>query len=142
MTESKPERQARGWRAAYYGLLIVWVGCGVLVMNKVRGGFLTNYGADVTQPAWLYIVTRGLDEPGRRTRVQRWFGTTPERAAMVIFLAAALTEVSQRYWPAGVFPGRFDPLDIVAYAVGVGTCYAIERFGRAGDSVARGDGES
>jgi len=125
----KSERRVRGWRVASYGLLIVWVGCAVLGMNKVRAGFLTNYGADVTQPAWLYIVTRGLDDPGRRSRVKRWFGATPERAAMVIFLAAALTEASQRVWPRGVFAGRFDPLDIVAYAVGVGACYAIDRLG-------------
>jgi len=129
MTKNRPERRASGWRVAYYALLVAWLGCAVLVMNRVRGGFLTNYGADVTQPAWLYIVARGLSDPGRRTRVQRWFGTTPERTAAVIFLASVLTEVSQRYWPAGLFRGRFDPLDIVAYAVGVGTCYAIDRFG-------------
>ena len=41
----------------------------------------------------------------------------------------AVTEVSQRYWPHGVFPGRFDVLDVVAYAVGLAACYGAERSG-------------
>lgn len=127
--ERDAARQARGWRLAYYALLIFWGGCAALVMGKVRAGFLTDYGADLTQPAWLYIVARGLAHPGRQTYVQRLFGATPERAAAVIWLGSVLTELSQRYWPHGLFPGRFDPLDIGAYSVGVATCYAIDRFG-------------
>jgi hypothetical protein len=42
--------------------------------------------------------------------------------ASVLFGASAATEVSQYYWPHGVFPGVFDPLDVAAYGVGIGVC--------------------
>jgi hypothetical protein len=54
-------------------------------------------------------------------------GHTPERAALVLFLASTLTEISQFYWPRGLFPGRFDAMDIVAYAVGLAICYAMDK---------------
>jgi len=47
-----------------------------------------------------------------------------------LFGASALTELSQFWWPQGVFSGTDDPYDIVAYAVGVGTCYAFEKASR------------
>ena len=121
------ESQTRWWRLASWALFAVWVGCGVLVMNRIRCGFLTNYGADLTQPAWLYIVARGLDGYGRESWLVRIFGARPEKAALVIFVAGALTEVSQRYWPGGLFAGRFDPFDILAYAVGIGVCYLFDK---------------
>jgi hypothetical protein len=97
-------------------------------MNRVRAGFITNYGADLTQPAWFYILLRDLHGSGRRKRLTRVVGSRPETAALVIFLACVATEVSQRFWPTGLFAGRFDPYDIVAYAAGTGICYALDKL--------------
>jgi hypothetical protein len=36
------------------------------------------------------------------------------------------TEMSQFFWPRGFFAGRFDRWDIVAYGVGLLTCYAFD----------------
>lgn len=47
--------------------------------------------------------------------------------AVALFCASALTEVSQYYWPRGLFSGRFDPADIAAYAVALAACDAAER---------------
>jgi predicted dienelactone hydrolase len=42
---------------------------------------------------------------------------------------ALITELTQRAWPTGPFPGRFDPNDIVAYGVGLAGVYLIEKLG-------------
>jgi hypothetical protein len=95
-------------------------------------------------PAWLYIACRGLhSRDGRQTLIQRTLGRTPERAALGLFLASTLTEVSQFYWPRGLFSGRFDARDVLAYAIGLAICYAADR--RSPDRTVRiavGDRES
>lgn len=117
----------RGWLIAYYALFAAILATGALNMLQVRGGFLTNHLADLVVPAWLYLASRGLhsDAP-RATLIQRTVGRSPGIAAAVLFCASALTEVSQYYWPRGPFPGRFDPADIVAYAVALAACLAAE----------------
>jgi len=118
------------WRVVYGLLWTVFIATAVLNMAHVRAGFFTNYAADVVVPALLYVMTRGLAEQRNRpTLVQRWFGGTPERAAGVLFLASAVTEVSQYYWPKGVFRGHFDALDLVAYAAGLACCYVGDKWG-------------
>lgn len=87
----------------------------------------TSYGADLTQPAWLYITTLSLDNPARRGLIHRIFGGTPARAAASIFLGSTMTELSQYFWPHGIFAGTFDPFDILAYAVGVGVCFLFDK---------------
>jgi len=116
-------------------LLFVWVLAAFLGMKGIRAGLLTSYGADLTQPAWLYIIVRGLDNPERKSWITRTLGTRAETAALLIFFASACTEISQRYWPHGIFRGRFDPWDIVAFGLGIFTCYLYEkRFPLAGIS--------
>lgn len=115
------------WRIAWWSLFFVWVLCAILDMFHLRGGILTSYGADLTLPAWLYILVRSLDNPHRQTAVRRFLGRTPELAAGAIFLVSTLTEISQYFWPKGVFSGTFDLLDILAYATGIGICYLIDR---------------
>ena len=119
----------RLWRVAYYVLFIAFLGTAALNMLHVRGGFLTNYTADLVVPAWLYVASRGLHSPrGRETLIQRAIGRTPEIAALSLFTASTLTEVSQRFWPHGLFAGRFDFLDVLAYACGLGACYAADKL--------------
>lgn len=38
-----------------------------------------------------------------------------------------MTELSQYFWPHGIFAGTFDPFDILAYAVGVGVCFLFDK---------------
>lgn len=117
----------RGWLVVYWVLFVAFLVTAALNMLHVRGGFLTNHTADVVVPAWLYVAFRGLhSRHGRRTLMQRTFGRTPEVAALSLFVASALTEVSQYYWPHGVFRGRFDVLDLLAYAVGLAACYVAD----------------
>ena len=39
-------------------LLLLWGAVAVLDMKRMRLGILTDYGADVFTPAWLYVCTR------------------------------------------------------------------------------------
>jgi hypothetical protein len=118
----------------YNLLFAAFLTSAALNMLAVHGGFLTNYLADFVVPAWLYVASRGLHSTsGRTTWIQRTVGKTPEFAALTLFTASALTEVSQFFWPHGIFSGRFDAMDIVAYAAGIAACYLAERLtmGRA-----------
>ena len=117
------------WKILHHVLLVVFLVTAALNMLDIHGGFLTNYAADLVVPAWLYVVTRGL-HPDRQqpTIIQKLFGRTPEIAASSLFIASTLTELRQRVWPNGPFAGRFDIFDIVAYGVGLASCYAAEKF--------------
>lgn len=114
---------------AYYALFVMFLVTAALNMLHMRAGFFTNHAADVVAPAWLYVGARALYSPrGRVTWFQRAIGSSPELAASSLFVASTLTEISQRFWPRGVFSGRFDPLDILAYAGGLGACYAADKL--------------
>ena len=115
------------WRAAFWLLFAVWAAAGILVMQKRRGGWLTSYGDDLALPAWLYIAARNL-QGGRAGLLQRTIGRTPETAFAAITLACIGTEISQYYWPHGVFRGVFDPLDFAAYAIGAGLPFVAEKW--------------
>ena len=115
------------WRIAWWSLFVVWMACGALNIYQIRVGILTSYGADLAIPAWLYIAARALDNPQRQTALRRSIGRTPERAAGTLFLASTMTEVTQRFWPRGLFPGTFDLLDILAYAAGLAVCYMLDK---------------
>ncbi|MEO8634487.1 MAG: hypothetical protein ABI587_04320 [Gemmatimonadales bacterium] len=117
----------RSWNLISWLLLVIWVTCGVLNMSHLRVALLTSYGADLTAPAWLYVTLRGLNTRRPRTGIGALVGRTPEIAGSLIVLGSTATEVSQLWWPHGLFPGIFDPLDIAAYFSGVGVCYALDR---------------
>jgi hypothetical protein len=116
------------WRITYYALVVVFLLTAALNMLHVRAGFLTSYAADIVVPAWLYLASRGLPFRDKRTALQRTVGRTPESAALILFIASSATEVSQMFWPDGLFRGRFDPMDIAAYALGLAACYAAEKL--------------
>lgn len=121
----------RRWLVAHRALFVVFLVTAALNMLHVRGGFLTNHAADLVAPAWLYVVFRGLySVRGRHTLLQRTLGRTPERAALSLFIASTLTEITQFYWPRGIFPGRFDAWDIFAYAFGLAACYWADKHAR------------
>jgi hypothetical protein len=122
-------RRPTAWRVIYWMLMAAFLLTAALNMLHVRAGFLTNYLADLTLPALLYVLSRGLvsGKPSfLHGGLMQWIGRTPARAAGVFFLASVATELSQVFWPRGFFAGRFDRWDIVAYGVGLLTCYAFD----------------
>jgi hypothetical protein len=128
MPEPSSRQAISAWRIAYWLLTIVFFVTAFISIQRIPAGFLSSYAADVACPAWLYIGLRGLQGPKRPNRLGRFFAATPERAALVLFGGSTLTELSQAWWPHGIFAGTYDPWDIVAYAVGVGTCYVAEKI--------------
>lgn len=126
------------WRRAWAGLWAVFLLTAALNMARVRGGFLTSHAADLATPALLYIVLRRYPPAGRHggpLSLRALFGRTPEVAALVVFLGATATELSQRFWPHGLFPGTYDPLDIAAYAVSVLVPYVADRLETGRDAI-------
>jgi hypothetical protein len=119
----------RGWALTYWVLTAAFLLSAGLNVLHVRGGFLTNHLADVVVPAWLYVAARGLSRGAPpRAWWLRFAARSPERAAALVFGASAATEVSQAFWPHGLFGGRFDPLDLGAFALGVSASYAAEKW--------------
>lgn len=120
-----------GWSFAYRMLQASFLLTAALTLLHIRAGFVTSYLADLTVPALLYVVSRGLATGKRRNFLMRWVGRTPERGASFLFLASTATEVSQIYWPRGFFAGRYDPWDIVAYGAGLSACYCFDKLQQA-----------
>lgn len=127
MAELSIEAVRRAWRVAYWFLVAAFVVTAWISYRRIPAGFLSTHAADLTCPALLYVTMRGLhgSSPNALGRI---FAATPERAAAVLFGGSTLTELSQIWWPQGFFAGTFDPLDIVAYAAGVGICYVCEKL--------------
>jgi hypothetical protein len=106
--------------SAFYVVTMTAALCiGALQMFRVRGGFITNYGADLVGTAWLYAMFRQ-----GRTRIRRGYVMAPGTTAAFVFLACAASEFAQRFHFIG---GTFDPWDLVAYAVSVVVCYGLDR---------------
>jgi hypothetical protein len=135
------QKSQTAWNAVYWTLTVAFLLSAALNMLRVRAGFLTSYLADLTVPALLYVVSRELAPRNRWLGFGplSWIGRSPRRAAAVLFLGSTVTEVSQIFWPRGVFAGRFDPLDIVAYGVGLLMCYVFDRASGGPRAVGMGD---
>ena len=120
---------ARWWRLAWWLLFAAFLLTAALNMTGVSAGFATNYLADLVGPAWLYVSFRGLASPGHASsRVRHALGASPERTAAILFVASTATEITQRYWPTGIFRGHFDPLDIAAFGLGLLPVYLGDRM--------------
>lgn len=115
------------WRSVSWVLFGAFLIAAALNMSGTAAGFATNHLADLVGPAFLYVAFRGLAEPGKGNRLRRLLGATPERAAIVLFVGSTATEISQIFWPSGLFSGRFDPLDIGAFALGILPLYLIDK---------------
>jgi hypothetical protein len=97
----------------------VFVGIGGLQMYRVNAGFLTNHGADLLAPPYLYLASRA----------GRWrLGSIGAFSA--VLGACALWEWLQRYdlggTPLAITRGRFDPVDLLAYLVGMVAVYVLD----------------
>jgi hypothetical protein len=115
------------WRVLSWVLFGAFLVAAILNMTDTPAGFATNHLADVVGPAWLYIVFRGLAEPEKRKWLGRLLGASPERAATILFVGSSATEITQIYWPSGLFAGRFDPFDIAAFAIGILPLYLVDK---------------
>lgn len=100
-------------------MLVTALGIGALQMFRVRGGLLTEYGADVFGTAWLY----GMFRQGR-TVFQRGRGMGAGATAAFVFAGCAGSEIAQAFH---IWPGTFDPLDLAAFALSVAACYLLDR---------------
>lgn len=115
------------WRLLSWLLFGAFLVAAVLNMTETSAGFATSHLADLVGPAWLYIVFRGLADPENRNRLGQILGATPERAATILFVGSSATEITQIYWPSGLFAGRFDPFDIAAFAIGILPLYLVDK---------------
>jgi hypothetical protein len=97
----------------------VFVGIGGLQMYRVNAGFLTNYGADLFAPPYLYLMLRG----GR-------FHLRSLAAITTVLAGCFLWEWMQRYdlsgTPLAITRGSFDPFDLLAYTVGLVVTFVID----------------
>lgn len=117
------------WLIALWVLVTLFAVDGALNMLGIHIVFLTTQAADLSGPAILYIITRRSWRLGNKRLLTRIIGRSPELTAGILFGACAVTEISQYFWPNGIFRGRFDPLDLGAFAVSVLACYAFEKAG-------------
>lgn len=122
---------SRIWRLVEWTLFVVWVTAAVVTMYPevgralhLYGTLFTSYAADLTNPAWLYIVMRHQKS---RNELTAWLGRSPASAAVGIFAAGTVSELVQLYWPEGLFRGVFDPFDIVAFGTGLLFCYIADK---------------
>jgi hypothetical protein len=122
-------RFGRAWTVALVFCIGISAVAAALNMLRWHVPFLTTHAADIFCPAFLYIMARKLSWREKPSIVGGALGRTPEIAAGALFLASAATEISQKYYPHGFFPGTYDPWDIGAYALGIGACYLLEKSG-------------
>ena len=91
---------------------------GGLQALRVRGGFVTNYGADIFGTAWLYAIFRQ-----GRVLFQRGRFLSPSATSAIVMAGCVGSEFGQKLrW----VPGTFDWLDIAAYVATVLACYVCD----------------
>jgi hypothetical protein len=110
VADTARERRMRLLANAYF--LVVFAGIGGLQMYHVDAGPLTDWGADLFGPPCLYIAFRS----------GRW-RLGPTASALTVFGGCFAWEWAQR-WDLSGTPlfftrGRFDSVDVAAYALGV-----------------------
>ena len=134
-----PKSPVRFWRVTRVVLAVAFV---VVVFSKLllSPGFLRSYAFDVIAPAWVYVEFRGLYAPGRSNWRTRLIGSSPERTALVLFVLTAAAEGGQYFKSWTYLPGVFDIYDLIAYAVGIGACYGIDKMMARSPSPAGIDG--
>ena len=108
-------------RAAIAVLWALFIAIGVLQMDHVRGPVTAN-GADIVCPAVLYVTAR---QGKSFLRIIGLDGSRKVAIALGVFALSVGWEICQRlHW----IPGVFDPLDIVAHAIGVAAPYAVDSW--------------
>lgn len=103
---------------------------GLAAETYPRPGFWGSYVFDIAGPVWAYIICRGLHY--RRVSPRPlWRHFTPEVAAAFVIGFCFLLEACQYL---GLYQGRFDPFDLVAFVAGVSPCYLADKWSAEGQS--------
>ena len=104
----------------FYGSVAAALSIGALQMFRVRGGVVTNYGADPLGTIGLYAMFRQ-----GRALFQRGRPLSAGGAVVFVFLGCPASEFAQKlHW----LPGVYDPLDILTYAPGVTAACACDQL--------------
>ena len=106
------------WRLTFLVAMVV----GLAAENYPRPGFWGSYVFDIAGPVWAYIICRGLHSRPPRPL---WRQFTPEVAAAFLIGFCFLLEGGQYL---GLYRGRFDAYDLVAYVAGVLPCYVADKW--------------
>ncbi len=94
---------------------------------KVRGGFITNYGADFIAPVMLYYSART-----NKTLLSKLFKRTPNeiQTFLTLWLLCVLWEIAQKFDFSGtaltITKGTFDPWDILTYTLTLLICFYLD----------------
>ena len=115
-----------GWQTVQWMLFAVWIADAIAVMMHSRAGFLTNHAADLTLPPWLYITFRRQYRGLAGLPLVRDVCASAVMTGSFVLLASCATEVSQYFWPHGLFAGTFDWYDLLTYFIGVTAVVAAD----------------
>lgn len=90
--------------------LIVLCGTGLATIWIDFGAFWKGYVLDITGPAWIYILFRGLFTSQTKNAWTRFF--TPKRT-LFIFLSVCVCIEGAQY--LNLYEATYDPWDFLAY---------------------------
>ncbi len=94
--------------------LIVAAYASSIISKETEIEMITSHGHDVTAPIALYALDK-IFKPHH----------SPSDRAMFVWSIFATGEIAQRLH---LYPGTFDPKDFLAYGVGVGLSYGVEKL--------------
>lgn len=122
-----PEQKFLNW-LTNIGFVFAMISVGLQMMS-VKGGFLTNYLADIAGPVWFYGIVRQRKVLFKKLLPKN---SDPAFAAIFVFLVGTGWEICQAFdfsgTPLAITRGRYDPWDIVAFAVSSAGCYAFDKL--------------
>lgn len=101
---------------SYLGWLILIL-IAIMQELKIRGGFITNYGADIIAPIMLYYWTR--TNRGLFAKLSK-NGLNEIQTAILIWVLCLAWEIRQKF---DLNTGVFDILDILTYSLTLLSCY-------------------
>jgi uncharacterized membrane protein len=104
----------------FHASMVAALCVGGLQMFRVRGGLLTDYGADLLGTIWLYAMFRQ-----GRTLLLRNRPLSAGGAMVSVFAGCTVSEFAQKlHW----LPGVYDPVDILTYGLAVTAAYVCDRI--------------
>ena len=114
-----PGDPMRFWR------LLLWISlllsCSAALVDVP--GFWSGYLLDIFFPAFLYIHLRGL---ARREPHYPWLNRLSPSMILGLIIGITYLLESLQFW--GIYKGRFDPLDYLAYVSVLVPCYVLDTW--------------
>lgn len=104
---------------SYLGWLI-FITIALLQIFSVKGGFITNYGADIIAPVMLYYWTR----KGKGLFAKLYRNNLNEKQTLILIWILCLAwEIRQKF---DLTTGVFDQWDILVYTLTLLLCYYLD----------------